>query len=214
MCERWHLFGSVWCSLRMVMSRVLDHAFGHPQGALGRLGGKLMARGNAGQEARAVEQAALQPGEQVLVVGPGPGVGLKLAAGAVAPSGHVIGVEPSAVMRKMAANRAATEIEQGLVEIRAGTAEATGCANASVDAAMSVNNIMLWNLPLGLAELARVLRPRARLVVSVHRHVLHVAPEKLRDQMAKAGFTDVALSLRKRRFSSPAVELLAHRTDG
>lgn len=205
------LLGGLWCYSGMVMTRMLDLAFGHPRGPLGRLGGMLMARGNAEQEARAVDRAALQPGDRVLVLGHGPGIGLALAAAAVAPSGHVVGVDPSALMRRAAAARTAREIARGLVEVREGTAEATGCADASVDAAISVNNVMLWDLPVGFAELARVLRPGARLVVSVHRHVLSVTPDALRQHAAKAGFDDAALTVRGRRFNSPAVDLLAHR---
>ena len=61
-------------------ARVLDRAFGHPSGALGRLGGWVMARGNAATEHRIVDLAKLEPDETVLVVGPGPGVGLDAAA--------------------------------------------------------------------------------------------------------------------------------------
>src|SRR5918999_1935674 len=92
---------------------VLDRAFGHPRGLLGRLGGRLMERGNAGQERWAVDRAMLRPGEHVLVVGHGPGVGLALAAAAVGPSGRVVGVDPSETMREMAMTRCAEEIAQG-----------------------------------------------------------------------------------------------------
>jgi ubiquinone/menaquinone biosynthesis C-methylase UbiE len=59
-----------------------------------------MARANAGTERHLVELAELGSGETVLVLGPGPGVGL-LEAGPRA--GQVIGVDPSAVMRDAAA---------------------------------------------------------------------------------------------------------------
>lgn len=89
-----------------MLMRVLDAAFGHPRGLVGRLGGALMARGNATQERWAGQQADLRPGGQVLVVGPGPGVGIALASAAVAPGGHVVGVDPSQTMRQMAATAA------------------------------------------------------------------------------------------------------------
>lgn len=201
-----------WASnVNNLLMRVLDPAFGHPRGLLGRAGGGLMARGNAEQEQWAVDSAELGPGEHVLVVGYGPGVGLALAARAVGESGHVVGVDPSETMRHMAATRCAAEIRNGTVEVRTGTAEATRCEAASVGAAISVNNVMLWNLPDGFAEIARVLRPGGRLVVTVHRHVLGRAPDELRDAAEKAGFEAVSLNLRKRRRNSPAVELTARR---
>jgi len=193
-----------------ILMRALDAAFGHPRGLVGRLGGALMVRGNAAQERWAVRHADLRPGSRVLVVGPGPGVGLALAAAAVAPGGHV-GVEPSATMREMAAARCASEIAAGRVELRDGTAEHTGCADDTVDAVISVNNVMLWDRPAGFAELHRVLRPAGRLVLTAHRHVLGAPPEQLRTEASAAGFTDLALTVRARRLNSPAVELLAHK---
>ena len=59
---------------RLVMG-VLDAALGHPRGLLGRLGAALMVRGNAEQEAWAVEQAQLRPGETYWSLGTDPGWG-------------------------------------------------------------------------------------------------------------------------------------------
>jgi arsenite methyltransferase len=194
-----------------VLMRALDVAFGHPRGVAGRIGGALMVRSNAEQEQWAAQQADLRSGMQVLVVGPGPGLGLLLAAAAVGPDGHVIGVDPSETMRNMAAKRCEAQIEAGSIELRDGTAEHTGCGASTVDAVLSVNNVMLWDREAGFAEVYRVLRPGGRLVIAVHRHVLDVDPEQLRQGADAAGFTDISLNARKRRFNSPAIELLARR---
>jgi ubiquinone/menaquinone biosynthesis C-methylase UbiE len=194
-----------------VLMRALDAAFGHPRGLAGRLGGAIMARGNVEQERWAVQHAELRPGQRVLVVGHGPGVGIALAAVAVAPGGYVVGVDPSATMRQMAAERCATQITASTVELREGTAEKTGCDEDSMDVAISVNNVMLWDRTAGFAELHRVLRPGGRLVVTVHRHVLGSPPEQLQTEAEAAGFTNLSLSIRRRRLNSPAVELLAQR---
>lgn len=191
------------------MTRAFDAAFGRPRGIAGRLGGVVMARGNAEQERQAMRRADPQPGAHVLVVGHGPGVGLAVAAEAVAPGGHVTGVDPSATMRDMAASRCTGLVDAGVVEIRDGSAEHTGCADADVDAVTSVNNVMLWDRAAGFAELRRVLRPGGRLVVTVHRHVLDVSPERLLRDAQDAGFAAVRLRVHARRFNSPAVELLA-----
>ena len=48
-------------------------------------------------------------------------------------------------------------------------------------------------------------------MISVHRHVLDVVPDRLRDDAAAAGFADVELTVRPRKRNSPAVELVARR---
>jgi arsenite methyltransferase len=196
-----------------LLMRALDPLFGHPRGVLGRLGGALMSRGNAEQEHWAVTAAQLQPGQRVLVLGHGPGVGLALAADEVGRTGHVVGVDPSQTMRQMAATRCASQVRDGIVELCTGTAEETSCDGASIDAAISVNNVMLWDLEASFAELARVLRVGGTLVITVHRHVLGHSPDALRQAAERAGFVLVSLNLRDRRFNSPAAELIARITD-
>jgi arsenite methyltransferase len=199
---------ATWWSGQM-LTRLLDVAFGHPRGLPGRIGGTIMVRSNAGQEERATNQAGLRPGDKVVVVGHGPGVGLKLAARSVVPGGHVVGVEPSVAMRDMAASRCAGEIKSGVVELRGATADQTGCATNSMDAAISVNNVMLWDRAAGFRELHRVLRRGGRLVITVHRHVLPVSASELAAEAITAGFKNVHVAERERRFVGPAVELTA-----
>lgn len=198
-----------------VLTRLLDAGFGRPRGLLGRLGGALMALGNREQERWAVQQARLRRGHRVLAVGCGPGLGLHLAAAQVnteaSPSGQVIGVDPSAVMREMARTRCASLVAKGVVVVADGTAEHTGCESASVDAVISVNNVMLWDRPAGFAELARVLRPGGRLVITVHRHVLDVEPAVLGDEARHAGLAEVRVDIRPQQRNEPKVQLLAVR---
>jgi arsenite methyltransferase len=194
-----------------IRKRLLRTAFGTPRGFAGRLGGAVMARSNAEQELRAVELAAPEPGDRVLALGHGPGVGLGPLVSAVSPGGRVVGVDPSASMRAMAARRCAGSLAEGGLELRDGGAEHTGCADSSVDAAISVNNVMMWDRPAGFAELLRVLRPGGRLVIIVHRHVLRISPGELGEELEAAGFQDVEITTRERRRNSPAIELLTRR---
>jgi SAM-dependent methyltransferase len=96
-------------------------------------------------------------------------------------------------------------------EVRDGTAERTGCAESEVDAAVSVNNVMLWDLPAGLAELHRVLKPGGRLVIAAHRHLLRQSFVELARSVESAGFEIRQLHSRGRRATSDVVALLAIR---
>lgn len=57
------------------MTEMLDRAFGHPRGLLGRVGGAVMAHGNAATERHVTEVARIMPEETVLIVGSDPGPG-------------------------------------------------------------------------------------------------------------------------------------------
>ncbi|MFD7407642.1 hypothetical protein ACFV7R_34385 [Streptomyces sp. NPDC059866] len=75
-----------------ITRRLLTKAFDQPSGLLGCLGSHLMACGNAATERHAVALAAPAEQDVVLVIGPGPGIGLTAAAGR---SAHVIGIDRS-----------------------------------------------------------------------------------------------------------------------
>ncbi|WP_420884049.1 class I SAM-dependent methyltransferase [Micromonospora sp. CPCC 205547] len=84
-----------------------------------------------------------------------------------------VGNHAPAARCPLPAARCAEAIAAGVVEIRDGSAEHTGCADRSMDAMISVNNVMLWDRRAGLTEAYRVLQPGGRLAIAVHRHVLN-----------------------------------------
>lgn len=191
------------------VTRVLDPFFIHPRGWQGRIGGTMMHHKHAAQERWALRRPEAAPGAHVLVIGFGTGRGLALAAAAVAPGGQVTGVEPSAVMSQTASRRCAAQVAAGVVLIREGSAEHTGCADSSVDLATSVNNVMMWDPAAGFAEVYRVLRPGGCLVVTAHRNLLlGRTVEQFVAAAETAGFDDVRIVSGTR----GPVEIIAYRS--
>jgi SAM-dependent methyltransferase len=113
-----------------------------------------------------VAQLALQPGETVLDLGSGGGIDVFLAARQVGPAGRVIGVDMTPKMIEVARENARTDGYDN-VEFRHGRLEALPVEDASIDAVTS--NCVINLVPdkaAVYAEIARVLRPGGRVVVS------------------------------------------------
>ncbi|MGI5129030.1 class I SAM-dependent methyltransferase [Pseudonocardia sp. CA-107938] len=140
---------------------------GRPEGWLGALGGRLLALNRAQQDEVLALLGPLD-GARVVEIGPGPGILLGMLA-ACRDVEHVVGVEPSRSMRRLATRRLAEAIAAGRVEVRAGAADATGLPDDAVDVVVTVNTVAIWpDLDAGAAEIARVLRPGGRALVSWH----------------------------------------------
>ena len=92
-----------------IMRNILMRMFGCPQGALGRLGGIIMARTNAACGAWVTELLEIGPDESVLELGFGPGVVIQRLSKL---AGHVRH-DPSQEMVDQARARIANAIESG-----------------------------------------------------------------------------------------------------
>lgn len=113
-----------------------------------------------------VTSAGIERGDCVLDIGSGAGADCFLAAQIVGPTGAVIGVDPSPTMRATAA-RHRDELKLGWVNLLEGTAEHLPVPDQSTDVVISNCVLSLASSPMAVwREIARVLRPGGRFVVS------------------------------------------------
>src|SRR5215831_18195525 len=150
--------------MRMV-HRMLLRTFGRPQGLLGRVGGRIMARTNQQCAAWVIDLLAIQPHESVLEVGFGPGVGIQLLARS-ASAGYVAGVDVSAAMVAQATTRNAHAIARGRVDVRHGAVERLPFADHTFDKALAINSMQVWtDAEAGLREMRRVIKTGGKIAL-------------------------------------------------
>jgi ubiquinone/menaquinone biosynthesis C-methylase UbiE len=139
--------------------------FGRPRGVLGRLGGVVMARVNAQAALEVVDLLDVRPADEILEIGFGPGVGIRLLAER-AGAGYVAGIDTSPEMLAQAAKRNAQAMRDGRVDLKLDSVEALPFADESFDKAFAINSMQVWPDALsGLREARRVLRPGGNVVL-------------------------------------------------
>lgn len=139
--------------------------FGRPRGALGRLGGMIMALTKRGALPEIIDLLDVKPGDKALEIGFGPGVGIHILAERVA-AGQICGIDPSSEMVEQATRRNAEAIQRGLVELELGFAENLPFADNNFDKVLAVNSMQVWRDPaVGLHEIWRVMRPEAQVAL-------------------------------------------------
>jgi ubiquinone/menaquinone biosynthesis C-methylase UbiE len=132
-------------------------------GLFGLVAGLTMIPGRGAVSRFAADTVALQATDHLVDIGSGPGAGAREAARRGA---RVTGVEPAAVMRKLA--RVLTRRSQPgsqPIEWLDATAEALPFADASATVVWSISTVHHWrDVDAGLAECRRVLAPGGRFL--------------------------------------------------
>lgn len=104
----------------MALRHFIIRQFGNPSGLWGSLAGWIMAHrdGNLRRIGWSVAILKARPGDHILELGFGPGIALQHLAGAVGPTGLVIGIDHSPVMLAQATRRNAAAITGRTVDLR------------------------------------------------------------------------------------------------
>jgi arsenite methyltransferase len=156
---------------------VLVPQLARPHGALGQLVASMLNRGNRGMNLHVLGALDVAPGERVLELGFGGGVGLALLL-AHEPSVRPSGIDISKEMVERCQRRFGDQV--ALVE---GTVEAMPFPDAAFDKVFGVNVSYFWpDISRALAEVLRVLAPGGAFVLGIR------PPETLRRfQFDRAG---------------------------
>lgn len=146
---------------------VPDSQFGAPRGVRGWIAGQVVSRLTSEANRWAVGCLGVMPGDRLLDIGCGPGLGLAIAAGA-ARGGWVTGVDSSPIMLRQARRRNRGRRREGGVTVVAADACALPFPDRRFHRAWSLNSMQFWPVPeVGMRELHRVLAPGGRVVVAL-----------------------------------------------
>jgi SAM-dependent methyltransferase len=172
----------------------------HPRGAAGSVTGWVFAHrpSNRQRNRWVVSLLDVQPADQVLEIGFGPG--LAVAELVRAGAGHVYGIDHSGVMLRQASRRNAAAIRAGLVTlINAPVDQLPAALDGPFDAILAVNSLGFWPAPAErLAELRRRLAPGGRIAIASQPRcpgatadTARSAAAGIEDLLRRAGFTQL-----------------------
>jgi ubiquinone/menaquinone biosynthesis C-methylase UbiE len=124
-----------------------------------------MARETWAQNMQAIEALTIAPNDHVLDIGSGPGRSIAELARR-APSGRIVGIDPSELMADLAVRRNAKLVKARRAEILVASAASLPFADNSFDKALCVHVIYFWNdLDTAFREIARVMKPGGRFAL-------------------------------------------------
>lgn len=177
--------------------------FAHPKGWLGRLVGLILALKNRERNAWVVSLLDVQPDDQVLEIGFGPGQAIEEVA-KLAQNGLVAGIDLSHVMVTQASKRNAAAIRSGRVLLQQGAESPLPFEDNKFNKVFAVNSMQFWSNPTaGLEEVRRVLKPGGRVVITIQpmwaktEEEVRSVTEKLVFQLKQVGFQQVRLETRQ-----------------
>jgi len=140
--------------LRIRIARAINRQAASPSGWFGRLLGLIWRREHGALNAEVLDRLDVREGHAVLEVGSGPGEALAGAAQR-ARGGHVVGIDVSPLMARIARRRSGRAIDRGEMDVRVGDVASVDLETASFDRIFSVHCIYFWrDVDAVLAKLA------------------------------------------------------------
>ncbi len=181
-----------------------------PTGHWGRLTGRLMAFANRGPNRIAIDALGVRPGDVVLELGFGPGMGVK-ALSRLASQGAVLGIDRSPEMVSQASRNNRNAVAEGRVSLRRGVFEALPWKDEIIDKILAVNVAYFFGRDgQAIREARRVLRPGGAMAIYAtdrstmskwkfsgpETHSL-IGEEELRDLLRSGGFQPAEIAIRR-----------------
>jgi len=158
------------------------------------------AYGNHFSTTLAVELAELRYDDLLLDIGCGSGNSCRAAA-AILTGGHVIGVDPTSAMIRIAIEQSENFTHKNRIQFMEGSAEALPLGKRSVTTVMAINSLHHWNdIDNGFDEVKRVLIAEGRFFIadelkkdgSTHGEGLLADPAEIEHLLEKTGFSNVS----------------------
>jgi ubiquinone/menaquinone biosynthesis C-methylase UbiE len=152
----------------MMLQRLLrlNAQYRRPSGFIGRWVGEKMADQHRSENLWTVDLLDVQPTDQLLEVGFGPGFALQQVA-SMLTTGVIAGVDFSATMVSAAKRRNAQAVKAGRVDVRYGEVKHLPFADNGFDKVFSINSLYFWIEPLeAFSELRRVIKPNGMLLLT------------------------------------------------
>jgi SAM-dependent methyltransferase len=188
----------------------------HPHGAAGSVTGWVFAHrpSNRQRNRWVVSLLEVQPTDQVLEIGFGPGIAV--AALVRAGAAHVYGIDHSGVMLRQASRRNAAAIRAGRVTLVNAPADRVPPGlDGPFNAILAVNSHGFWPEPAErLAELRRRLAPGGRLAIASQPRcpgatagTSRSAAGEIENLLRRAGFTQLSIQILA--LSPPVICVLA-----
>ncbi|CAK6951540.1 uncharacterized methyltransferase YdaC isoform X1 [Scomber scombrus] len=202
------MYTGVTYKMLVMWAEKVGKQLGHPtRSVAGWLVSKFLNIRNRVLEENAVQLCGIQPGDTVLELGHGPGLGLQSAAKLLTePVGHLIGVDYSEFMHQMASEHMKELVASGKVTLHHCDVAAMPLADSTVDKVFHCNCYYFWpDLREGATEIHRVMKPGGLMVTTLR--LFNVAtmaakqvmpgenwhPEAYMAALRDSGFTDVRM---------------------